>query len=100
MTDAFGHYIETRLPDPANHRSVNTINELFTKETLFIIRERLFDEWKESNARQRGLRHQRNVAVGKAVGWTALGIAFLAVLPYILAGLAIIAIIVIILSIL
>lgn len=100
LTDAFGHYIETRLPDPANHRSVNTINELFAKETLFIIREQLFYEWKESNARQRGLRHQRNVAVGKAVGWTALGIAFLAVLPYILAGLAIIAIIVIILSIL
>lgn len=100
LHDAFGHYIETRLPDPENHRSVNTANELFNDETLFIIRERLFVEWKESNVRQRDLRHQRNVAVGKAVGWTALGIAFLAALPYILTGLAVIAIIVIILSIL
>lgn len=96
----FGKYIETRLPEPGHHSNSATINDLFSRDTLYLISQVAFDQWKTSNQTQKELRHQRNVSIGKAIGWTALGIGFLAILPYILAGLAIIAIIVIILSIL
>ena len=98
--DAFGKYIETRLPELGHYSESISINDLYSSETLYLISQEAFDQWKASNQSQRNLRHQRNVSIGKAIGWTALGLAFLAILPYILAALAIIAIIIIILSIL
>lgn len=100
VRNAFGKYIETRLPEPGHHSDSTSISELYSADTLYLISQAAFDQWKSTNQTQRELRHQRNVSIGKAIGWTALGLAFLAILPYILAALAIIAVIVIILSIL
>lgn len=100
ISNAFGKYIETRLPEPGHHSDPTTISELYAANTLYLISQTAFDQWKTTNKNQRELRHQRNVSIGKAIGWTALGLAFLAILPYILAILAIIAVIAIILSIL
>lgn len=99
-SNAFGKYIETRLPEPGHYSNPASINELYASNTLYLISQTAFDQWKTTNQNQRELRHQRNVSIGKAIGWTALGLAFLAILPYILATLAIIAVIAIILSIL
>ena len=100
INNPFGKYIETRLPEPGHHSESVAINDLFSNNKLYLISLTNFNQWKVSNQNQREMRHQRNVSIGKAIGWTALGVAFLAILPYILAGLAIIAVIVIILSIL
>lgn len=100
MNHPFGKYIETRLPESGHHPESVTIQDLFSENMPYLISESNFEEWKTRNQNQREMRHRRNRAIGKAVGWTALGIAFLAILPYILTALAIIAVIAIIISIL
>ena len=92
--------IETRLPDPGHRRDVTNINELFSGDTKYLIRKSRFEEWIRTNEAQRRMRSERNWSIAKALGWTALGIGFLAILPYILMALLIIGLFIIVISIL
>ena len=98
--EALGIYIETRLPDPGHRRDVTNINELFSGDTKYLIRKSRFEEWIRTNEAQRRMRSERNWSIAKALGWTALGIGFLAILPYILMALLIIGLFIIVISIL
>lgn len=100
ISDAFGSYIETRLPEPGRNGNIVDISELFSDDTKYLIRKSSFDDWINTNAERIRMRGERNKSIARALGWTALGIGFLAILPYILMGLAIIAVCIIILGIL
>ena len=93
-SEAFGRHIVTSLPEPGHHSSVSNIGELFTGDTKYLIRKRSFDEWVRTNTEMKRMGRERNLSVLRSLGWLVLGIGLVAViiaiLPYLLAALAVI----------
>ncbi len=98
----FHPYIETRLPEPGQFGTRNdpAISDLFPADRMYLIPECAFREWKASHTSIKRARSERRKSVFKALGWTALSAGIAAALPFIIAGVIVVAVIILVIGLL